>query len=167
MHAPQRMQRSISCMSPPTRLVRPASTSMKTMCSGPSRSSAPRGPVKIPLPELLRSLREKQVDRGLRPARERLAFRVWSWVAQHPRLYALATAAAVRLLRLLGGTSGLIGRLPFGSEWTRGRFFPAPRSWRTFRALYAAGPRRLQSRRGAATTATASPPGGSAGKGEY
>ena len=108
-------------------------------------------PVKIPLPELLRSLREKQVNRGLRPARERLAFRVWSWVAQHPRLYALATAAAVRLLRLLGGTNGLIGRLPFGSEWTRGRFFPAPRSWRTFRALYAARPRRLRKNRGQTT----------------
>jgi L-lactate dehydrogenase complex protein LldF len=106
-------------------------------------------PVKIPLPALLRSLREKQVDRGLRPAGERLAIRVWSWMARRPRLYALATATAVRLLHLLGGTDGLIGRLPFGAEWTRGRFFPAPRSWRTFRALYAARPRRLQSRRGA------------------
>jgi L-lactate dehydrogenase complex protein LldF len=95
-------------------------------------------PVKIPLPELLRRLREKQVDLGLRPRREMLALRLWSWTARRPRLYALATAIAVRLLRVLGGRNGMIGRLPFGGEWTRGRFFPAPRSGRTFRALYAA-----------------------------
>jgi len=101
-------------------------------------------PVKIPLPELLRSLREEQVERGLRPRRERLAIRVWSWVAQRPRLYALATALAARFLRLLGGRNGMIATLPFGGEWTRERFFPAPTSWRTFRALYAARPKRLR-----------------------
>jgi L-lactate dehydrogenase complex protein LldF len=94
-------------------------------------------PVKIPLPELLRGLREKQVDRGLRPLKERLGIRVWSWFARRPRAYAFATAIAALFLRVLGGTDGLIRMLPFGSEWTRGRFFPAPRSWRTFRALYA------------------------------
>jgi len=106
-------------------------------------------PVKIPLPELLRGLREQQVDRGLRPGKEMLAIRMWSWMAQHPRLYALASAAGARFLRLLGGRDGLIGWLPFGEEWTRGRFFPAPRSWRTFRALYAARRKQRQSPRGA------------------
>jgi L-lactate dehydrogenase complex protein LldF len=95
-------------------------------------------PVKIPLPDLLRRLREKQVDLGLRPGKERRGIRAWSWVARRPRLYALATAIGAVFLRVLGGGDGLIGRLPFGSEWTRQRFFPAPRSWRTFRALYAA-----------------------------
>ncbi len=100
-------------------------------------------PVKIPLPELLRKLREKQVDRGLRPGMEMAAIRLWSWTARHPRLYALATAIAARLLRILGGRNGMIGILPFGREWTRGRFFPAPKSRRTFRALYAARPKPL------------------------
>ncbi|MCX7180427.1 MAG: LutB/LldF family L-lactate oxidation iron-sulfur protein [Proteobacteria bacterium] len=36
-------------------------------------------PVKIQLPELLRKLREKQVDLGLRPITERLALRAWSY----------------------------------------------------------------------------------------
>ncbi|HET7766721.1 MAG TPA: lactate utilization protein B [Burkholderiales bacterium] len=99
-------------------------------------------PVKIPLPELLRTLREEQVDRGLRPAKERLGLRLWSWLARRPRLYALATALGAPFLRLLGGADGMLGVLPFGSEWTRGRRFPAPRSWRTFRSLYAAGRRR-------------------------
>jgi len=97
-------------------------------------------PVKIPLPELLRKLREKQVNRGLRPWREMAAVRLWSWTARRPRLYALATAIAVRLLRLLGGRDGMIAALPFGREWTRGRFFPAPKSGRTFRSLYASRP---------------------------
>ncbi|TMG78386.1 MAG: lactate utilization protein [Betaproteobacteria bacterium] len=99
-------------------------------------------PVKIPLPELLRTLREKQVDRGLRPRREMLALSLWSWMAQHPRLYALAAAIGACFLRLLGGRRGMISMLPFGGEWTKGRLFPAPKSWRTFRALYAARPKR-------------------------
>ena len=106
-------------------------------------------PVKIPLPELLRGLREQQVDRGLRPGAERAAIRLWSWMAQRPRLYALASAAGARFLRLLGGRDGLIGWLPFGEEWTRGRFFPAPRSGRTFRSLYAARRKQRRSPRGA------------------
>ena len=100
-------------------------------------------PVKIPLPELLRGLRERQVDLGLRPRGERLAIRTWSWLAQRPRLYALATAMAARFLRLLGGPKGMIGALPFGAEWTRGRYFPAPKSPATFRSLYAGRPRRV------------------------
>jgi L-lactate dehydrogenase complex protein LldF len=99
-------------------------------------------PVKIPLPGLLRSLREKQVDRGLRPNRERLAFRIWSWTARRPRVYAFATAIAARCLRLLGGRNGMIAMLPLGREWTRGRYFPAPKSGRTFRSLYASRPRK-------------------------
>jgi L-lactate dehydrogenase complex protein LldF len=103
-------------------------------------------PVKIPLPELLRKLREKQVDCGLRPAAERAAIRLWAWTARRPRLYALATAIAVRFLRILGGRDGMIGMLPFGGEWTRGRFFPAPKPGRTFRSLYASRPKPARNR---------------------
>ncbi len=93
-------------------------------------------PVKIPLPDLLRKLREKQVERGLRPASERFGIRAWSWFAQRPRLYALATRIAARSLRLLGGRKRMIGHLPFGKGWTLGRDMPAPPG-RTFRDLYA------------------------------
>jgi len=102
-------------------------------------------PPKI-LPELLRKLREKQVDRSLRPWREMAAIRLWSWTARRPRLYALATAIAVRFLRVLGGREGMIGMLPFAGEWTRGRFFPAPKSGRTFRSLYASRPKPARNR---------------------
>jgi L-lactate dehydrogenase complex protein LldF len=96
-------------------------------------------PVRIPLPELLRKLREKQVERSLRPAAEMLALRLWSWFALRPRLYALAAALAARTLGWLANREGMITRLPFGGEWTRGRHLPAPRTRKTFRALYAAG----------------------------
>ena len=94
-------------------------------------------PVKIPLPDLMRTLRVRQLQQNLRPWRERLALRLWAWCAQRPRLYALLTALGARLLHLLGGRRGLIHRLPFAGGWTAGRDFPAP-AGRTFRELYRA-----------------------------
>ena len=94
-------------------------------------------PVKIPLPELLRKLREQQVERSLRPRHEMLGLRLWSWFACHPRLYAWATRWGVRLLRLMSDRGDMIRRLPFGSGWTQGRYMPAPRSAMTFRDWYA------------------------------
>jgi L-lactate dehydrogenase complex protein LldF len=98
-------------------------------------------PVKIPLPELLRQLREREVEQRLRPWHEIVALRLWAEVATRPRLYALATRWAARLLRLLGGRDRLIGWLPLGSGWTRGRFMPAPPG-KTFRDIYAASRRK-------------------------
>ena len=92
-------------------------------------------PVKIPLPDLLRRLREKQVEAGLRPLMERLALKAWAWVAARPRLYDLATRIGVRYLAWLAGGKDRIGVLAAAPEWTRGRDFPAPEG-RTFRELY-------------------------------
>jgi L-lactate dehydrogenase complex protein LldF len=93
-------------------------------------------PVKIPLPELLRKLREKQFDLALRPRVERFALWAWAYVASRPRLYAIASGIGVRILRWLRDRRGMIGRLPFGGGWTDGRDMPAP-AGRTFRALCA------------------------------
>jgi len=92
-------------------------------------------PVRIPLPELLRKLREQEVEQRLRPQREMLALRAWAWVAQRPWLYALATRWAARVLRVRGGGARRIHRLPGASGWTRSRDFPAPQG-ATFRDLY-------------------------------
>jgi L-lactate dehydrogenase complex protein LldF len=92
--------------------------------------------VKIPLPGLLRTLREQQVERKLRPWTERAALRIWAALALRPRLYAFATGFAVRVLHWMGGRRGSIARLPFDPGWTQGRDFPAPQG-RTFRKLYA------------------------------
>jgi L-lactate dehydrogenase complex protein LldF len=83
-------------------------------------------PVKIPLPELLRKLRTKQTERGLRPWSERLALRLWGWVAAHPRLYAQAVRFGVRHLNWLAGGNDRIEVLGLAPEWTLGRDFPAP-----------------------------------------
>ncbi len=93
-------------------------------------------PVKIPLPELLRRLREKQVETKLRPLAERLALKAWAWVAGRPALYALGTRLGVRYLKWLAGGGDRIRVLGAAPEWTLGRDFPAPEG-RTFRELYA------------------------------
>ena len=92
-------------------------------------------PVRIPLPELLRTLREKQTERGLRPWTERLALTAWAWVARYPTLYALATKVGVRYLNWLADGSDRIKVLGIAPGWTAGRDFPAPQG-RTFRELY-------------------------------
>ncbi len=92
-------------------------------------------PVKIPLPELMRKLREKQMERGLRSWPERLGLRAWAWLAQRPRIYGWTMRLAARLLKHMAGEEGLLHRLPFGGGWTDGRDFPAP-AGKTFRELY-------------------------------
>jgi len=94
-------------------------------------------PVKIPLPDLQRKLREQAFARELRPWQERAALRLWAWFAQRPALYAAGARFGVRALRFMGGRRRLIHRLPFGHGWTAGRDMPAP-AGRTFRELYAA-----------------------------
>jgi len=94
-------------------------------------------PVGIPLPDLLRELRVQQVEQRLRPRAERIALRLWAWMALHPGVYAAFTALGARVLRKLGGNRGLIHRLPFAGGWTEGRDFPAPEG-RSFRELYRA-----------------------------
>ncbi len=92
-------------------------------------------PVKIPLPDLQRKLREREFAERMRPWSERAAFRLWAWFAQRPALYAFASRIGVRFLHQLGGRDGTIRRLPLGHGWTEGRDMPAP-TGRTFRELY-------------------------------
>src|SRR4030095_767330 len=70
-------------------------------------------PVKIPLPDLQRKLRERAFERRLRPCSEPLGRVAWSWMAQRPSVYALGTRLAVKALKAMGGRQRLIHRLPF------------------------------------------------------
>jgi L-lactate dehydrogenase complex protein LldF len=92
-------------------------------------------PVKIPLPDLLRKLREKQWERHLRPWYERVGVGLWAFAATRPALYAFGARVAARMLNWIGGTEGRIRQLPLASGWTGTRDFPAP-SGRTFRDMY-------------------------------
>jgi L-lactate dehydrogenase complex protein LldF len=93
-------------------------------------------PVRIPLPDLQRKLREQAFERRLRPWTERFGVKAWAWVAKRPALYALGARVGARVLKTMGGSRGMIRRLPVGAGWTEGRDFPAPEG-RTFRELYA------------------------------
>jgi L-lactate dehydrogenase complex protein LldF len=92
-------------------------------------------PVKIPLPDLLRKLREKQMDRGLKSWQEKTVLKVWGWLARRPVMYALVTKMATRVLRFSAGKSRLLHYLPTATAWTAGRDLPAPHG-KTFRELY-------------------------------
>jgi L-lactate dehydrogenase complex protein LldF len=94
-------------------------------------------PVKIPLPDLMRKLRERQFAQRLKPWSERLGLGAWGWIAQRPALYALLTGIGARTLGWMGGARKLIHNLPLGGGWSGGRDFPAPQG-RTFRELYSA-----------------------------
>ncbi len=92
-------------------------------------------PVKIPLPDLLRNLRTRQMALGLKSRQEVLMLKVWGWLTLHPRIYALATKIGVRILAMMGGERHLLHTLPGATGWTDGRDFPAP-SGKTFREMY-------------------------------
>ena len=92
-------------------------------------------PVKIPLPDLMRKLREQQVERSLRPWGERAALGLWAWLARHPTLYAFAAKLGVRYLNWLAEGGDRIRVMGVAPSWTAGRDFPAPEG-RTFRELY-------------------------------
>ncbi|MBL8481468.1 MAG: lactate utilization protein, partial [Rhodocyclaceae bacterium] len=93
-------------------------------------------PVKIPLPDLLRKLRTRQIEQKLRPWSERMAIRLWARVAAYPALYAWCAARAARLLKWLAAGRPYIDVLAAAPGWTDTRAFPAPQG-KTFRELYA------------------------------
>lgn len=94
-------------------------------------------PVRIPLPKLMHQLRTEQVERGLRPWSERLAFKAWAWVAGRPALYRWLTRRAARYLNWLADGDGRIRILGLVPGWTAGRDLPVS-SGRTFHELYKA-----------------------------
>jgi L-lactate dehydrogenase complex protein LldF len=94
-------------------------------------------PMKIPLPKLMRHWREREFERGLSPSTQRYGIRVWAFFAKRPRLYRLATRAAMGALGSAGRRRGRFTSLPFAAGWTKHRDLPAP-SARTFMDLYRA-----------------------------
>ena len=63
-------------------------------------------PVKIPLPDLQRKLREKQFERALRRGASAPGCGLWAWFAQRPALYGPASKLGVRMLRALADRDG-------------------------------------------------------------
>lgn len=111
-------------------------------------------PMKIPLPDLLRTLRERQFERGLRPWTERAALAAWGWLARRPLLYRNLSRLGVRLLAALAH-EGRLRHLPGTAGWTASRDLPAPPG-RTFRELHRA--RAAAHQRGADSSSARSAP---------
>lgn len=93
-------------------------------------------PMSIPLPEMLRSLRMREFEQHLTPARVRLGLVAWAFLVKRPRLYQPVMAAAMAILGMFGRRRGRFKRLPLAGGWTRVRDMPAPegqtfqRAWR-------------------------------------
>jgi L-lactate dehydrogenase complex protein LldF len=83
-------------------------------------------PMKIPLPDLLRKLREKQFDRHLRPWTERFGLAAWRFAATRPALYRPMVRVASRVMRWVGGDKRAIRKLPMAGGWTNTRDIAAP-----------------------------------------
>jgi L-lactate dehydrogenase complex protein LldF len=109
-------------------------------------------PVKIPLPDLLRKLREKQFERHLRPWSERALLGIWAFAAARPALYRTVYSMASLALRLMGGRRHLIRQMPLVKSWSAYRDMPSPRG-KTFSQQYAS----YLSRRSASAATKAGP----------
>jgi L-lactate dehydrogenase complex protein LldF len=95
-------------------------------------------PMSIPLPSLLRKHRRTTFEKQLQTLRSRTALRAWAFVAKRPKLYRMASDAAVGVLSWLGRKHGHVKSLPLVSGWTQARNLPTPSQGKTFMSQYAA-----------------------------
>jgi len=82
-------------------------------------------PVKIPLTQLMRQLREGQASQSLRPKLPSALLSAWGFVAQRPSLYRLCAQLIGTALRLQA-RKGRITRVPFAAGWSKYRDLPVP-----------------------------------------
>lgn len=79
----------------------------------------------IPLPDLLRKLREQEHRQKLDSTGWRIGLRIYSWLAAHPHWYHISMRLMTLTQRLLRDGSASRLRLPFPNGWTRRRDFPS------------------------------------------
>jgi len=92
-------------------------------------------PVRIPLPTMLRSWREKQWEDGPVPVVQRAGLSMWAFWATRPKLYHFAVKIKMRIMGWLGRKNGHLKSMPFTKGWTQTRDFPAPEG-KTFQQLW-------------------------------
>ena len=93
-------------------------------------------PMRIPLPKMMRHLREREFDNGLGSQTVRTGIRMWAFYAKRPRLYQFLTGVKFRILGALGRSRGRFRRLPGAGGWTKHRDFPAPQPGGTFQSQW-------------------------------
>jgi L-lactate dehydrogenase complex protein LldF len=90
----------------------------------------------IPLPDMMRTWRERDFAGGNAPLSERLALKLWAYAAKRPLLYHALAGRIARFLTRRGGARGGLSRVPLLTAWTSTRDLPAPQG-KTFHSLYA------------------------------
>ena len=83
-------------------------------------------PMRIPLPRMLRSWRQKQFETKRSGVFARVALRAWAALVLRPGLYRLAMGLGIAGLGAWGRRRGRFAWLPMARGWTSGRDFPAP-----------------------------------------
>ena len=83
-------------------------------------------PMRIPLPRMLRSWRQKLFETKRSGIFARVALRTWAALVRRPGLYRVAMGLGIAGLGAWGRRRGRFGWLPMAGGWTRGRDFPAP-----------------------------------------
>lgn len=92
-------------------------------------------PMSIPLPDMLRQLRQRQHAMRLDAPRGRMALWAWGALARSPVLYRSVFGLAARALALLGRRRGALRRLPWAGGWTAARDLPSPQG-QTFQTAW-------------------------------
>jgi len=92
-------------------------------------------PVRIPIPRMLRSWRQKHWEDDLVPVHQRWGLGMWAWWAQRPKAYRFAAGLKMRLMKVFAGSKGHFKSLPMTKGWTKDRDFPAPEG-KTFQQLW-------------------------------
>ena len=97
-------------------------------------------PMRIPVPGILRRLRDEEAQRGASPPVMRTGLQLWSAVASRPWLYRPLTSLTTCLLAVMGRRRGRLPHLPFTRAWTRTRDLASP-AGATFQSRWEAGKR--------------------------
>jgi L-lactate dehydrogenase complex protein LldF len=92
-------------------------------------------PVRIPIPTMLRSWRQKQWEDGPVPLMQRMGMASWAWWAKRPKLYHFAAGLKMRIVGWLGRRKGHFNSMVMTKGWTAHKDFPAPEG-KTFQQLW-------------------------------
>ncbi|WP_135081335.1 LutB/LldF family L-lactate oxidation iron-sulfur protein [Terasakiella sp. SH-1] len=92
-------------------------------------------PVRIPIPRMLRSWREKQWEDGPVPLLQRWGLSWWAFWAKRPKAYHFAAKIKMRVMGWLARKNGHFKSLAFTKGWTGHKDFPAPEG-KTFQQLW-------------------------------
>jgi L-lactate dehydrogenase complex protein LldF len=94
-------------------------------------------PANIPLPDLLRDLRQEENTLKISAPRWRRGIAIHAWLTCRPALYHFLTGLVISVLHKLGRKRGSFRSLPFADGWADQRDFPSPQAG-TFMQQYKA-----------------------------